>query len=591
MQTKILTKAKRKTVLQRQPENVNLHQQDLPPGVAFGDYSYTRSLLGQCNRDTIPMTRPVVQRQTASINQTGLPDHLKNGIESLSGMSMDNVKVHYDSNKPAQLSALAYAQGRDIHLAPGQEQHLPHEAWHVVQQAQGRVKPTMQMKAGLAVNDSAALENEADMMGRKASSLLCYVKHGGSPDLQGGLTATSGEMAIQRQADGLAVSTKINPCSRGVVQRVVDLAAHTDASANNQYFIKTNQRQVLYSLRTAVEPRPLALYQKENERSATGIDLYKWTPNIRLFGNAERTDIESIDVDTSNLMRNMDDGIKNPQMTADTVSLPSQGVLGKNDCRGLGGVLNAMISQEGMDNTALLGNTMEVGDQMTHNFPQEADCLYHSATVVAKDLPSLVTLEADVSKDRSRPEFYIRGGVAGFVAANNLGEHGEDNNYGNNVTINRASGRVASDRSMATLRAIHRDYARYSDGYYLPDAQGVTDTPALAAAKAASLNKIRQIATKYWGKYTSWKFTPEGVSAIRDIVGSQNTAPDETSNALALVKARAITDLARQSDKRKPLTTAFYTTLSGMNIQNIDSLNTVIVDINTLIARMDAGQN
>ena len=29
--------------------------------------------------------------------------------------------------------ALAYAQGSDIHLAPGQEQHLPHEAWHVVQ--------------------------------------------------------------------------------------------------------------------------------------------------------------------------------------------------------------------------------------------------------------------------------------------------------------------------------------------------------------------------------------------------------------------------------------------------------------------------
>jgi hypothetical protein len=27
---------------------------------------------------------------------------------------------------------------------PGQEQHLPHEAWHVVQQKQGRVKPTGQ---------------------------------------------------------------------------------------------------------------------------------------------------------------------------------------------------------------------------------------------------------------------------------------------------------------------------------------------------------------------------------------------------------------------------------------------------------------
>jgi hypothetical protein len=66
-------------------------------------------------------------------------------------MSMDNVKVHYKSSKPAQLNAHAYAQGADIHLAPGQEKHLPHEAWHVVQQAQGRVKPTMQMKAKTGV--------------------------------------------------------------------------------------------------------------------------------------------------------------------------------------------------------------------------------------------------------------------------------------------------------------------------------------------------------------------------------------------------------------------------------------------------------
>ena len=73
---------------------------------------------------------------------TGLPNHLKSGIESLSGISMDGVNVHYSSPQPAQLNALAYTKASDIHVAPGQEQHLPHEAWHVVQQAQGRVKPT-----------------------------------------------------------------------------------------------------------------------------------------------------------------------------------------------------------------------------------------------------------------------------------------------------------------------------------------------------------------------------------------------------------------------------------------------------------------
>jgi hypothetical protein len=101
-------------------------------------------------------------------NKTGLPDNLKAGIESLSGISMDNVKVHYNSSKPAQLQALAYTQGTDIYVGSGQEKHLPHEAWHVVQQMQGRVKPTMQMK-GIQINNDQGLEREADVMGAKAA--------------------------------------------------------------------------------------------------------------------------------------------------------------------------------------------------------------------------------------------------------------------------------------------------------------------------------------------------------------------------------------------------------------------------------------
>ncbi|WP_411991491.1 DUF4157 domain-containing protein [Agarivorans sp. DSG3-1] len=101
-------------------------------------------------------------------NNTGLPDTLKTGIENLSGMSMDDVKVHYNSSKPAQLQAHAYAQGSDIHLGAGQEKHLPHEAWHVVQQKQGRVRPTLQMKGGVNVNDDEGLEREADVMGGRA---------------------------------------------------------------------------------------------------------------------------------------------------------------------------------------------------------------------------------------------------------------------------------------------------------------------------------------------------------------------------------------------------------------------------------------
>ncbi len=115
----------------------------------------------------MPAEASLAQREEKT-NNTGLPNRLKSGIESLSGMSMDHVTVHYNSDKPAQLQAHAYAQGSEIHVGAGQERHLPHEAWHVVQQAQGRVRPTLQMKAG-AINDDPSLESEADRMGAKAA--------------------------------------------------------------------------------------------------------------------------------------------------------------------------------------------------------------------------------------------------------------------------------------------------------------------------------------------------------------------------------------------------------------------------------------
>ena len=110
------------------------------------------------------------QRQGAgggAENRTGMPDALKSGLESLSGLDMSGVRVHYNSARPAELDAHAYAQGQDIHLAPGQDKHLPHEAWHTVQQMQGRVRPTMQAH-GVSINDDPGLEKEADVMGASA---------------------------------------------------------------------------------------------------------------------------------------------------------------------------------------------------------------------------------------------------------------------------------------------------------------------------------------------------------------------------------------------------------------------------------------
>lgn len=138
-------------------------------------------------------------------SSTGLPDNLRSGIESLSGLSMEGVKVHYNSAQPAQLNALAYAQGSQIHVAPGQEKHLPHEAWHVVQQKQGRVKPTVQ-RVGVQVNDDAGLEREADLMGEKANAM--QLKGGESVAATAG-AADSGAVVQRRLPPGETVETEI----------------------------------------------------------------------------------------------------------------------------------------------------------------------------------------------------------------------------------------------------------------------------------------------------------------------------------------------------------------------------------------------
>lgn len=119
-----------------------------------------------------------VQRLMGDRAAGGLPPGLRSAVEKLSGVSLADVRVHYRSARPASLGALAFTDGPNIHLAAGQERHLPHEAWHVVQQAQGRVCPTLQMKHG-AVNDDDTLEREADVMGARAEAMTGPV---GQPD-------------------------------------------------------------------------------------------------------------------------------------------------------------------------------------------------------------------------------------------------------------------------------------------------------------------------------------------------------------------------------------------------------------------------
>lgn len=102
---------------------------------------------------------------TSKASRGNVPTALRQKAEQKSGLSLQDVRVHYNSPEPSRFQAFGYALGEDIYLAPGREQDLPHELWHVVQQKQGRVHP-VQRFAGENLNTDFRLEQEADQWQR-----------------------------------------------------------------------------------------------------------------------------------------------------------------------------------------------------------------------------------------------------------------------------------------------------------------------------------------------------------------------------------------------------------------------------------------
>jgi Domain of unknown function (DUF4157) len=143
-----------------------------------------------------------------------LPDGIASAVHDMSHVDISATRVHYDSTEPSRIAARAFTRGDDIYLSPGQERHLPHESWHVVQQRQGRVPSTTSLR-GAAVNDDPALEHEADTMAtkiRRSTAALPAVLSAARPGVE------------TRQARRLA-SSPAGGVVQGVFDWVVD-AAH-----------------------------------------------------------------------------------------------------------------------------------------------------------------------------------------------------------------------------------------------------------------------------------------------------------------------------------------------------------------------------
>ena len=154
----------------------------------------------------LPQARPPAEPARATLERafgpdlfaaTGIPSPVRAKMEAAFGADFSGVRVHPRSSRAVELGALAYTQGSEIHVAPGQwapetrqgQELLGHELAHVVQQREGRVQATAQYK-GVALNADSRLEAEADAMGRRAAS--APADRSGTPLPARGLTTSSG---------------------------------------------------------------------------------------------------------------------------------------------------------------------------------------------------------------------------------------------------------------------------------------------------------------------------------------------------------------------------------------------------------------
>lgn len=144
-------------------------------------------------------------------NSGNLPGHIQAKMENSFGHDFSNVNIDANSSEATEMGAQAFAQGNNIGFAPGKfnpesnsgQALLGHELSHVVQQREGRVKPTVQAKSGAPINDDPGLEKEADQQGAQAAR---GEKVKTSPS---GSAQTAGS-SVQRSTDYNALAQELN---------------------------------------------------------------------------------------------------------------------------------------------------------------------------------------------------------------------------------------------------------------------------------------------------------------------------------------------------------------------------------------------
>ena len=544
--------------------------------------------------------RPAIQKKG---NNTGLPDQLKSGVESLSGYSMDDVKVHYNSNKPAQLNAHAYAQGTDIHLASGQEKHLPHEAWHVVQQKQGRVKPTKLLKSRVNINDDKNLEKEADIMGARA----LQTKSSDSEELKrqsGGSTVQRvREVGIRPQTDKRMNDLKTETV--GILSLLKVLGEDWEKKYGKLAKEKASEkaRSIMDREETdyPAEIRKAALRELWNQLSPEE-KLEMATKAAGLGGKALAAvvsngwrGLQGVSTSSGGSTRSSSHGKQKEEDTGSSVSVmevPEMGSLGFlsdltiDDLNKLYELYRAR--KKALDKIAEAKSRVEetageIGEffgEKAGKIRNEADFnkrmkAQRQAFMVAKKKLQLLREAIIANEDTARYEDELN---ALDYAINSLNGPGMVYKFDLNESARTKHPDLCQDAISYIIgsgpiitRDNVEDVGSKVKGFFGSLMEGSdSKEQKLRSAQGDMATALETAVDKKWGKFTSWGWTPNAVKNIRKNLPRGKEATEK----LAWAKRAAKDAAGKESDNRHPETQIFYDALAKVKIDDLNSVKT-----------------
>ncbi len=560
-------------------------------------------------------TQPLIQKKE---NHTGLPYSLKTGLESLSGYSMEDVKVHYNSNKPAQLNAHAYAQGTDIHVASGKENYLAHEAWHVVQQKQGRVRPIMQLKGGLTANNSPLLEKEADVMGVKALQNKAITSTAIQQRSVGQIVQRVNDKSKRKETDvrmdqlksEVVVILKVmkelgedwekkygEKGKEKAVEKVKGVMSgeETDYSAE----IRRAALKELWSNLSTEEKLEMA-----SEAASLGGQALKAviSNGWDLISSSESSDSQK-SAGSKSKKKEKEEPKRSKESSGSGISLGSVDFLSEltlddlNTMYEVYKVRKRVLGEIAEAKAKIEQKAGEFGEEVGAAIGSLRDEVDFNKRMKARKQEFLVArtryqlLEAAIKENDDLARYQEELDALNFAIMNVI--HGPAMVY-RGGDLNKVTRRKHPGICMDAILAINssgpllmRDDVAEMGGSLLRGIGAMLESSSakeekLQMAQSAMAEELNIVVNKSWSKFTSWGWTPNGVKKIRKDWPKDKTAEEKLNWAIGLARTAS----EKESNNRSPETQIFYDAISKLNVKDVSSLNrskSIIPEIGALL--------